>query len=608
MSSERPESAIPTSTPPSAATAAGPPDQGAPYPKRWKALAVLVVSLIIVVLDNTVLNVALKTIQDDLHATQDQLIWSINSYSLVFAALLFTWGVLGDRYGRRRILMIGLVLFALASALCAFAKSPEQLIAFRALMGIGGASVLPVTLSIITVIFPPQERGKAIGAWAAAVGGAVALGPLLGGFLLEHPEWFSSLIGNNFGSVFLINVPIIIAGLIGIVMVVPESKNPHPGRLDPVGLVLSVIGMLSLVYGIQEASKVGWTATSTFIFVFLGLAVLVGFVVFEARTDHPSLDLSLFQIRSFSVPLTGVSLAFAAMSGTLVFLAFYYQDVRGWSPLQSGALTLSFALGQVLAAPRSAKMVARFGARRVIPVGLILACIGMFLIAQIQVDSPVWYLLLFGFIFGTGLGNVMAPSTTRMTLATPPQRSGAGSAVQNTVRQLAAVLGVAILTSVEGTLYANKLLDKLSGTPVPDQLKTALSDSVGATYYISQSLEAKGTITAAQADALRQAGTQAFLPSIHAVAYIGLGMLIIALIVFILWLPAKAEAVSWHSGGGAAPVAATPGGRVEADGQPDARHQAHVVDEDPAHLAELADAPLELGTTASAVADSADRG
>ena len=246
MSSERPESAIPSSTPPSAATAAGPPDQGAPYPKRWKALAVLVVSLIIVVLDNTVLNVALKTIQDDLHATQDQLIWSINSYSLVFAALLFTWGVLGDRYGRRRILMIGLVLFALASALCAFAKSPEQLIAFRALMGIGGASVLPVTLSIITVIFPPQERGKAIGAWAAAVGGAVALGPLLGGFLLEHPEWFSSLIGNNFGSVFLINVPIIIAGLIGIVMVVPESKNPHPGRLDPVGLVLSVIGMLSL--------------------------------------------------------------------------------------------------------------------------------------------------------------------------------------------------------------------------------------------------------------------------------------------------------------------------------------------------------------------------
>jgi len=581
-------------TPAAAASGMG---TGIPYPNRWKALAVLVVSLVIVVLDNTVLNVALKTIQDDLGATQDQLIWSINSYSLVFAALLFTWGVLGDRYGRRRILMIGLTLFALASALCAFAKTPEQLIAFRALMGIGGASVLPVTLSIITVIFPPQERGKAIGAWAAAVGGAVALGPLLGGFLLEHPEWFNSLLGNNFGSVFLINVPIIIVGLIGIVKLVPESKNPHPGRLDPLGLVLSVLGMLSLVYGIQEASKAGWTAASTFAFIIAGIVVLVGFVVYESRTDHPSLDLSLFQIRSFSVPLTGVSLAFAALSGSLVFLAFYYQDVRGWSPLQSGALTLSFAVGQIIAAPRSAKMVARFGARRVIPTGLILACIAMFLISQIQVDSPVWYLLLFGFIFGTGLGNVIAPSTTRMTLATPPQRSGSGSAVQNTVRQLAAVLGVAILTSIEGTLYSNKIADRLSGIALPEQVKTALSDSVGATYYIAQSLQDKGTITAAQADALRQAGSEAFIPSLHVVAYISLAMLLIALLVYILWLPAQAEAVSWHSGSSAAPVAAAPGGRIEADGDPDALHQAHLVDEDPEHLAHIDETPLEFGAS-----------
>lgn len=581
-----------------AAGVGGPPDQGAPYPKRWKALAVLVVSLVIVVLDNTVLNVALKTIQDDLQATQDQLIWSINSYSLVFAALLFTWGVLGDRYGRRRILMIGLVLFALASALCAFAKTPEQLIAFRALMGIGGASVLPVTLSIITVIFPPQERGKAIGAWAAAVGGAVALGPLLGGFLLEHPEWFRGLIGNDFGSVFLINVPIIIVGLIGIVMVVPESKNPHPGRLDPIGLVLSVLGMLSLVYGIQEASKVGWTSASTFGYIGVGVLILVGFVIFEARTDHPSLDLSLFKIRSFSVPLAGVSLAFAALSGSLVFLAFYYQDIRGWSPLQSGALTLSFALGQVLAAPRSAKMVARFGARRVIPVGLVLACIGMLLISQITATSPVWYLLLFGFIFGSGLGNVIAPSTTRMTLATPPARSGSGSAVQNTVRQLAAVLGVAILTSVEGTLYGNKLRELLSGSPAPEQLKEAAADSVGATYYLAESLQAKGTITAQQADALREAGTAAFLPSMHAVAYISLGLLLLALAIYVLWLPAQAEAVSWHAGSSErAPSAASaaPGGRIEADGQPDALHQAHLVVEDPEHLAHVDDAPLELG-------------
>jgi DHA2 family multidrug resistance protein-like MFS transporter len=186
---------------------------------------------------------ALKTIQEDLGATQNEIVWAINSYTLVFAALLFTWGVLGDRYGRKKILIIGLLLFGLASALSAFAHDPMQLILARAFMGIGGASVLPVTLAIITVVFPPHERGRAIGMWAAAVGGAVAIGPLLGGFLLEHYWW---------GSVFLINVPIVIAGVIGIAILVPESRNPNPGRLDPLGLVLSITGLLLLVYGIQH--------------------------------------------------------------------------------------------------------------------------------------------------------------------------------------------------------------------------------------------------------------------------------------------------------------------------------------------------------------------
>ena len=398
-------------------------------PHRWRALAALVVSLLVVVLDNTVLNVALKTIQQDLGATQSQLIWAINSYSLVFAALLFTWGVLGDRYGRRKILIIGLLLFAAASLLSAFAQTPMQLIVARGLMGIGGASVLPVTLSIITVIFPPAERGKAIGIWAAAVGGAVALGPLLGGFLLEHFWW---------GSVFLINIPIIAIGIAGILANVPESRNPHPGRLDPLGLVLSIVGLMALVYGIQEA---GWSEPVTYAWIAFGVAVLAGFLFWESRTDHPSMDLSLFSIRSFSVPLSATSLTFAALSGSLIFLAFYYQVVRGWSPLQSGALTVPFAIGQLLSAPRSGKMVSRFGARRVIPFGLVLASVAMFMFTRLDLTTPIWLLVLIPFVFGFGMGNVVAPSTTRMTLATPPQRSGSGSAVQNTVRQVGATLG-----------------------------------------------------------------------------------------------------------------------------------------------------------------------
>ena len=578
-------------------TAAGIAAQGEAYPQRWKALSVLVVSILVVVLDNTVLNVALKTIQDDLGATQDQLIWAINGYSLVFAALLFTWGVLGDRFGRKRILMIGLVLFAAASTLSAFATSPEQLIGFRALMGIGGASVLPVSLAIITVIFPPQERGKAIGVWAAAVGGAVALGPLLGGFLLEHPQWFHWLIGNDWGSVFLINVPIVIAGLVGIWRLVPESKNPHPGRLDPLGLVLSVVGMLSLVYGIQEGS---WDEPSTYAYMGFGVLVIGAFLIYEARSDHPSLDLSLFKIRSFSAALVGVSLSFAALSGALVFLSFYYQDVRGWSPLQSGALTLSFAVGQVIAAPRSSKLVARFGARRVIPTGLVLAIIGMFFITQLSSTSPVWYILLFGFTFGSGLGNVFAPATTRMTLATPPARSGSGSAVQNTVRQVAAVLGVATLSSVFSTVYSSKIsssvVDGLLGPGMPvdarERAVSAATESIGGAYGVADRLEAAGATAAA--DQLRLAAADAFMPALHTASFIALGLLVLALIVFLVWLPANAEAASWSAGGSVAPPSVVPGGRVEADGEADALHQVHLVVEDPEHLAHVDEAPLEL--------------
>ncbi len=547
-------------------------EAGEVAPHRWRALAALVVSLLVVVLDNTVLNVALKTIQEDLGATQSELIWAINAYSLVFAALLFTWGVLGDRYGRRRILILGLTLFALASLLSAFAQSPEQLIAARALMGVGGASVLPVTLSIITVIFPPAERGRAIGIWAAAVGGAVALGPLLGGFLLEHFWW---------GSVFLINVPIIIVGVAGILINVPESRNPHPGKLDPIGLVLSVAGLLALVYGIQEA---GWDELSTYLWIAAGVVTLVSFLVFEARTDHPSLDLSLFRIRSFSVPLAGTSLTFAALQGSLIFLAFYYQLVRGWSPLQAGALTLPFAVGQLLAAPRSGKMVSRFGARKVILTGISLAALGMFLFTRLGMDTPVWALLVIPFIFGFGMGNVIAPSTTRMTLATPPERSGAGGAVQNTVRQVAATLGVAVISSVVAAAYASRITDALASVPMPPQVREAVSDSVGATYEVANRLEGAGQITATQADALRAAANEAYLPTFHLAAYIALGLLLLALALFLLWLPAKAEAVAWHADG-------TSDGGPQADGS--AIDQVHVVAEEGQSLEHVEQAPLE---------------
>jgi EmrB/QacA subfamily drug resistance transporter len=360
--------------------------------------------------------------------------------------MLFTWGVLGDRYGRKRILMIGLVLFGAASLATAFSQDPMQLIFWRGVMGIGGASVLPVTLAIITVIFPPRERGKAIGFWAAAVGGAVALGPVLGGFLLEHFWW---------GSVFLINVPIVIVGLVGIALLVPESRNPNPGRLDPLGVVLSVTGLLLLVYGLLHGGDTReWGDPGVWGPLALGVGLLALFFFLEARSDHPSLDLGLFKIRSFATPLASVSLAFAALSGTLIFLTFYLQILRGYSPLQAGLCIVPVALGQILAAPRSAKMVNRFGARRVISFGLIVVTLVFVGISLLTITTPLWIVLVVFFFLGFGLGNVVAPCTTRMTLAVPPARSGAGSAVQNTVRQVVAALGIAVIASIVAIVYA----------------------------------------------------------------------------------------------------------------------------------------------------------
>lgn len=555
-------------------------------PRRWQILGVLVVSLLVVVLDNTILNVALKTIQEDLGATQDQLVWAINAYTLAFAALLFTWGVLGDRFGRKRILLVGLAVFGVASALCAFAASPEQLITFRALMGIGGASVMPITLSIITVIFPPQERGKAIGMWAAAVGGAVALGPVLGGLLLEHPSVFSWLTNNDWGGVFFINVPIVLIGIIGIVALVPETRNPTPGRLDPVGLVLSVLGVFAMVYGIQNADSHGWGSPQTWGYLLAGIVVLAGFVLFEIRSSHPSLDVSLFRIRSFSVPLTAVSLAFGAMQGSMLFLTFYFQIVRGWSPLQAGLLVLPFAVGQLLGAPRSAGMVARFGARRVMSAGLLIAAVCMACFATISQNAPLWFLIVIGVFFGFGLGNTIAPATTRMTLATPPERSGAGSAVQNSVRQVAAALGVAVLASIVGTVYSNNITPVLTGKGLPQQAFEAATDSIGGASGVADSLAASGQVPASIVDALREAANAAFMPAFHAAAWCSVVLLLLAAAIILLRLPAQAEAVAWQAAG--------PGGAggAEAPGS-DAADQVHWASEENDDLAHVDELPLE---------------
>jgi DHA2 family multidrug resistance protein-like MFS transporter len=512
---------------------------GEGHPRRWAILAALVVSLLVVVLDNTILNIALPTIQRDLAATQSQLVWSIDSYILVFASLLFTWGILGDKYGRKKILIIGLVIFGIASAACAFAESANMLIAFRALMGVGGAAVMPTTLAIITVVFPPHERGKAIGAWAGAVGAAVALGPVLGGILLEHPEWSNWATGNDWGSVFLINIPIVIVGLFFIVRIVPETRNPHPRKLDLMGLVISASGLILLVYGIINASATrDWLAPTVIIPMVVGASIIALFLWMEARSDHASFDVSLFKNRGYAVSLTAVSLAFFAMSGITFSLPFYMQILRGFSTLQAGLCFLPFALGQIIAAPRSAGMVKRYGYRTVMTGGLILVAIAMVLLARIPIDAPLWAVLVVFFVFGLGMGNVIAPGSTVMQNVLPLARAGAGSAVQNTVRQVAGALGVAIVGTVLSTQYAANLTSVLDKVPpeFPEAARKAATESIVAADQILTQAAAQG-VPSAVIDPLRAGAYEAFLSASHVTSYISLVMIVIAGLVVFFLLP-----------------------------------------------------------------------
>jgi EmrB/QacA subfamily drug resistance transporter len=503
------------------------------HPRRWTILGVLVVSLLVVVLDNTVLNVALRTIADPVHglgASQSQLEWSINSYTLVFAGLLFTWGVLGDRIGRKRMLLAGMIMFGLASLASSYAQTPEQLIGARALMGIGGAAVLPATLSIISNVFDPRERGKAIGVWAGSVGLGVAIGPILGGALLEHFWW---------GSVFLINVPIVVIGVIAILWVVPESRDPSRARLDLLGVALSIVGLIGLVYGIISGGDHGFGDIRSWGSIIGGVAVLAGFVAWERRIPFPSLDVRLFRDPRFAAATAAVGLVFFAAMGTLFFTAFYLQLVRGYSPLQSGLLFAPFAVAQLVFAPQSAAMVRRFGPKAVCAAGLALLAVALFGLTTLGVHTPIWLAGFYFFIQGVGMANVMPPVTESIMASLPREKAGVGSAISNTVRQVAGALGIAVLGSVLSGVYRARIGDHL-GT-VPAGQRAAVGDSVSATYGAAANLSAHGQPAAA--GRLIDAGNSAFIAAMHWAAWGSVAVAVIGVAVVLAWLPARSAPI-----------------------------------------------------------------
>jgi len=505
------------------------------HPRRWAILAVLVVSLLVVVLDNTVLNVALKNLADPvkgLGATQGELEWAINSYTLVFAGMLFTFGVLADRLGRKRVLIGGLILFALTSLVSAYAQDPGQLIAARAVMGLGGAAIMATTLPIITNVFDPRERARAIGIWAGAVGLGVALGPILAGALLERFWW---------GSIFMINLPIIAVGLLFVAMIVPDSRNPRPGRIDFPGVLLSILGLAALVYGIIDGGQAGFGEPSVWAWIALGVVALAVFVWWENRTDHPSLDVKLFKDARFAAATSLVGLSFFAAMGVFFFMSFYLQLVRGYSPLQTGLLMLPFAAAQLIFAPLSASFVKRFGAKAVSAVGVTVVTLATAGYLLMDESSSVFLVIVMFFAFGVGMANIMPPATDAIMASVPREKAGVGSAVNNTVRQVGGALGVAVLGSVLSSVYRNGVDDTVAGLPaqVPQQAKEAISESVAGAHAVAGQLA--GTPFAGAANALVKAADSAFVDAVHAAALGSVAVGVIGLIVVLGWLPGKAK-------------------------------------------------------------------
>src|SRR5262249_27873326 len=417
------------------------------------------------------------------------------------AGLLLTAGSLGDRFGRKRALDIGLVVFAAGSVLSAFAGSPGTLIASRALMGIGGAFIMPSTLSITTNVFTGRERTRAIGVWAAMAALGIAIGPVAGGWLLAHFWW---------GSVFLVNLPVVALALVAGVALVPESKDPAAGRPDPFGAVLSVVGLTSLGYRIIEGPSRGWTDPLVLAAFGLAVVVLGAFAAWELRTDHPMLQLRLFANPRFSAASLSIALVFFALFGTMYFLTLYLQTVLGYTALQAGIRIIPMVLGMAPAARLSPKLIERFGTKLVVVTGMVVAAGALTLLSRATPTSGYGLVAAFLVLQGIGMGLAMVPATDSIMATLPRAKAGVGSAMNDTVRQVGGALGVAVLGSVLSAEYGRRMAE--TATQLPAQLGALARDSVGAAHAVADRLGPAGrTLVAAAGRALTRAMSGAVL-------------------------------------------------------------------------------------------------
>jgi EmrB/QacA subfamily drug resistance transporter len=498
------------------------------YQRRWVILAVLCFCLLVVSIDNTILNVALPTLVEELHASASQLQWIVDAYTLVFASLLLTAGTMGDKFGRRGALMAGLLVFGTGSAISAFVGSPTQLIVMRGIMGLGGAFIMPSTLSILTNVFPPDERPRAIGIWAGVSGLGVALGPLTGGFLLEHFWW---------GSVFLVNVPVVVVALIATWFVVPRTKDPTNPRLDLVGTVLSATGLFATLYGVIEGPSKGWGSTTILVAFGVGAVLLVSFVLWELRSSHPMLDVRFFKNPRFSAASLAVTFVFFAMFGSLFFLSQYLQFVLGYDALQTGVRLIPVAFVLMVAAPTSSLLTKRFGSKIVVASGLAIVAAGLLVLGQASVTSGYLLVAAALVLLGLGMGTAMAPATDSIMGSLPPERAGVGSAVNDTTREVGGALGVAILGSIAASQYTSSISGSAALKGLPPAAVDAATNSIGGAVTVATKLA--GTPLQAAAGPLLAAANSAFVSAMTHAVTIGAVAAVIGALVALVFLPAR---------------------------------------------------------------------
>jgi EmrB/QacA subfamily drug resistance transporter len=407
--------------------------------RKWLTLAAVSVGLFMIMLDNTVVNVALPSIERDLHADLSELQWIVTGYALTFAALMLVGGKVADAYGRRLIFVVGIVVFTVASLLCGLASTSEMLIGARVLQGAGAALMNPATLSIIAATFPPRERGAAIGIWAGVSALALAIGPLVGGLITEHLDW---------SWIFFINVPIGILGVVASFLLIDESRDETHERLDLPGLATSGLGLFALTYGLIEANSYGWTSPRILGSFAVAAVALTAFVLLERHQRAPMLPLEFFRNRTYTGANLTMLLVALAMFGVFFFVSLYMQNILGYSPVQAGAAFLPMTVLIILVAPMAGRAADRFGSRGLMTAGMALISFQLFLFSQLGADATYWHLLPSLLIGGVGMALTMTPSAAAATRAVPVDTAGIGSAVLNTSRQVGGTMGIAVMGAV----------------------------------------------------------------------------------------------------------------------------------------------------------------